>query len=165
MLKDANWPGRPVRPAAPDDLPTLIQLCAAHAAFEHADPVPDDLATRLGTALFSAPARLWCLVAESGGEVIGYATYTLDFSTWRGASYAHMDCLFVTEQHRGGGWGRRLLDNVVAAAAEAGAAEVQWQTPDWNTDAIRFYDRTGAQRRLKARYLLSTHALPGRRAL
>ena len=105
-------------------------------------------------ALFSVPAQLWCLLAESGGEVIGYTTYTLDFSTWRGAAYMYLDCLFVAEEHRGGGWGRRLLDAVIAAAVHAGATEVQWQTPDWNSDAIRFYDRTGAQRQLKARYLV-----------
>ncbi|MFI9105445.1 AAA family ATPase [Streptomyces fildesensis] len=47
MLKDANWPSGPVRPAAPDDLPALVQLSATHAAFERADPVTDDLTHRL----------------------------------------------------------------------------------------------------------------------
>ena len=158
MLEEARLAGSPrVRPAAPHDLPAIVGLCgpAQFPAFKRADPVPQRSRGQ-GTepALFSVPAQPWCLLAESGGEVIGYTTYTLDFSTWRGAAYMFLDCLFVAEEHRGGGRGRRLLDAVIAAAVHAGATAVQWQTPDWNSDAIRFYDRTGAQRQLKARYLV-----------
>ncbi|NUK53169.1 GNAT family N-acetyltransferase [Streptomyces lunaelactis] len=154
MLRNAAWPDGIVRPATPDDLPALAGLCAAHAAFEQAGPVPGDLADRLEPALFRAPARVWCLVADGGGKLLGYATYTLEFSTWLAAEYVHLDCLFVAERHRGGGWGRRLLDAVTAAATARGMTQVQWQTPDWNSDAIRFYDRTGAQSARKVRYLL-----------
>ncbi|MFI2370141.1 GNAT family N-acetyltransferase [Streptomyces sp. NPDC018833] len=159
MLRNAAWPDGIVRPATPDDLPALAGLCAAHAAFEQAGPVPGDLADRLEPALFRAPARVWCLVADCGGELLGYATYTLEFSTWLAAEYVHLDCLFVAERHRGGGWGRRLLDAVTAAATARGMTQVQWQTPDWNNDAIRFYDRTGAQSARKVRYLLPVPAV------
>ncbi|MFK0215391.1 MULTISPECIES: hypothetical protein [unclassified Streptomyces] len=36
----------------------------------------------------------------------------------------------------------------------AGLGQVQWQTPPWTTDAIRFYDRLGAQAKEKRRYSL-----------
>jgi GNAT superfamily N-acetyltransferase len=143
-----------VRPATSADLPALAALCAAHAAYEQAAPVPDDLAARLEPALFSTPPQAWCLLACRGGEPVGYASYSLEFSTWNANHYVHLDCLFVHERHRGGGLGRRLLDAVSLAAAGLGAGEVQWQTPEWNVDAIRFYGRTGAQRRSKVRFVL-----------
>ncbi|MFD8694179.1 GNAT family N-acetyltransferase [Kitasatospora purpeofusca] len=143
-----------IRPAVPADLPAIARLCAAHAAFEDAGPVPADLASRLEPALFGPDPRAWCLVVDRGGELLGYASWSREFSTWQAAEYVHLDCLFVTESHRGEGWGRVLLDAVKDAAATHGAAEVQWQTPDWNTDAVRFYRRAGALGRPKVRFSL-----------
>ncbi|GAA2752006.1 GNAT family N-acetyltransferase [Kitasatospora cinereorecta] len=143
-----------IRPATAADLPAIASLCAAHAAFERAGPVPADLATRLEPVLFSADPRARCLVVDAGDELIGYAAYAREFSTWYAAEYVHLDCLFVTEPHRGGGWGRALLDAVREEAAASGAAHLQWQTPDWNTDAVRFYRRAGAEARSKIRFSL-----------
>ncbi|MFD8756249.1 GNAT family N-acetyltransferase [Kitasatospora sp. NPDC059577] len=157
MLSDTVRPGGAIRPATAADLPAIARLCAAHAEFERAGPVPADLAARLAPVLFPAGAadpRAWCLVADRGGEPVGYATFAREFSTWQAAEFVHLDCLFVSERHRGEGWGRALLDAVKDAAAALGAEQVQWQTPDWNTDAIRFYRRAGARARAKVRFAL-----------
>ncbi|MEU4117104.1 GNAT family N-acetyltransferase [Kitasatospora sp. NPDC028055] len=155
MLSATARPGGTIRPATPADLPALARLCAEHAAYERAEPVPADLAARLEPALFTAQPRACCLVVDHGGELTGYASYSREFSTWQAAEYVHLDCLFVAEAHRGEGWGRALLDAVREAAAELGAAQLQWQTPDWNTDAIRFYHRAGAVGRPKVRFSLA----------
>jgi GNAT superfamily N-acetyltransferase len=143
-----------VRPAVSADLPGLVQLCSAHAEFERAAAVPEDLAARLESALFAPQPRAWCFVAEQAGELIGYASCSLEFATWRAAEYLHLDCLFITESHRGGGWGRRLLDAVAEAGVARGVTELQWQTPDWNADAIAFYERIGARGAAKVRFSL-----------
>ncbi len=121
----AERPDGVIRPATAADLPAIAELCAAHADFERAGPVPTDLATRLETVLFSGRPRAWCLVVDRGGELIGYATFSWEFSTWQAADHLHLDCLFVTEPHRGAGWGHALLMTVKDAAADLGAAEVQ----------------------------------------
>ncbi|MGW1226734.1 N-acetyltransferase family protein [Streptomyces sp. NPDC002530] len=156
MLKDTVRPAGVVRPATEADLPAIARLCAAHAAFEQAGPVPGDLAARLKPVLFSPHPRAWCLVVDHGGELTGYASWSREFSTWQAADYVHLDCLFVSERHRGEGWGSALLNGVRDAAAAAGVRQVQWQTPDWNTDAIRFYGRAGARARPKVRFALDT---------
>lgn len=141
-----------VRPPLPADLPALVALCEAHADYERAGPVAADLAERLHPALFGPEPRLGCLVlAGPDGELAGYATFTRDFSTWSGAEYTHLDCLYLTPAHRGRGWGHLLLEAVVAAA---GGGELQWQTPEWNTGAQRFYERLGARPATKIRYTL-----------
>lgn len=45
-----------IRPARPSDVPQLVRLCAAHAAYEQVPPVPENLAELL-TAALSAPDR------------------------------------------------------------------------------------------------------------
>lgn len=146
--------GSPVEPVlrepVPGDLPALAELCAAHAAYERAGPVPADLAERLRGALAGPRPRLGCLVlATPDGALTGYATFTRDFATWSGTEYTHLDCLYLRDEWRGRGWGRLLFE---AVAARAGGAELQWQTPDWNTAAQRFYDRLGGRGSPKVRY-------------
>ncbi|MFE0463834.1 GNAT family N-acetyltransferase [Kitasatospora sp. NPDC058965] len=161
MLTDTVPKPAVIRPATAADLPAVARLCADHAAFERVDPVPADLAARLAPVLFADRPRAWCLVVDHGGELIGYATYSREFSTWQAADHVHLDCLFVSEQHRGAGWGRALLDAVQDAAAAHGAAQLQWQTPHWNTDAIRFYSRAGALARPKVRFTLPARPAAG----
>lgn len=141
-----------IRPANPGDLAEVVALCAEHAAYERAAMILDGQTTRLEQALFGSPPRLWCLVACLEGTVVGYATYTRDYSTWRAADFVYMDCLFVTARHRGSGVGRELVAAIAEHARRAGCASIEWQTPDWNLDAARFYDRLGATQYRKLRY-------------
>ena len=139
-----------IREPAPGELSALAELCAAHAAYERAGPVPADLAERLHAALSGPRPRLGCLVlATPDGALAGYATFTRDFATWSGAEYTHLDCLYLRDEWRGHGWGRLLFE---AVAARVGGGELQWQTPDWNTAAQRFYDRLGGHGSPKVRY-------------
>ena len=144
-----------IRPARRADLPEVVRLCAAHAAYERAAPPPVDLASRLAETLFTTDPRLWCLLAVNGDTAFGYATMSMEFSTWRCSEYAHLDCLYVDEGYRGSHIGRLLLDAVAQRAHALGATELQWQTPEWNVDAIRFYDRLGARGAPKVRYTLA----------
>lgn len=143
-----------IRPVQPDELTRLARLCAAHAEFERASPPPHDLADRLRTALFAPRPRLFCRVACVADELVGYLSCTLEFSTWQAAEFLHLDCLFLTGEHRGRGLGTELLNHVRDIAKQLGVAEIQWQTPAWNADAIRFYDRSGAHGVPKVRYTL-----------
>ncbi|MFF5785060.1 GNAT family N-acetyltransferase [Streptomyces sp. NPDC012693] len=157
-----HGPGAPagvtVRRARPEDLARVVELIAEHAAYEKAAPPAPGLADRLARLLFApAEPRLRCLVAVlPDGTLAGYATCAPELSTWDGAEYLHMDCLYLTESSRGHGLGPLLMTAVSAEARALGIDEVQWQTPAWNENAIRFYDRLGATSREKRRYTLRT---------
>lgn len=142
-----------VRAARPADLEDILALCAEHAAFERAAFRPEDARGPLSRHLFGDPPRAGCLVADAGGVLAGYATYALEFSTWRAAEYVHMDCLYVREAFRNRGIGARLIEEIAEAARTLECDAVEWQTPAWNRDAVRFYHRTGATPSEKIRYL------------
>ncbi|MGW7108761.1 N-acetyltransferase family protein [Streptomyces xanthophaeus] len=144
-----------VRRARPEDLPRLVELVHEHVAYEMSAPRPLDLAQRLGPQLFAEGAPLWVLLARTpDGTVAGYAACSREFAFWDARHYLHMDCLYLAEDARGHGLGAALVDGVRDLARELGLAEVQWQTPDWNEGAIRFYDRLGATGSPKRRYTL-----------
>lgn len=144
-----------VRPARPEDLPRLVELMREHMVYERSAPRPAGLADRLGAQLFADGAGLWVLLARTPrGEVAGYAACSAEFSFWEARHYLHMDCLYLAEEARGHGLGAALMDGVAALARERGFGHVEWQTPDWNEGAIRFYDRLGATGKPKLRYAL-----------
>ena len=67
---------------------------------------------------------------------------------------AQDDCLFLRDAYRGRGWGRSLVEHVVRTTFEVRTVNVQWQTPTWNRDAVRFYERLGASAAEKLRFTL-----------
>lgn len=122
----------------------MLQLITAHALFEGAAFDPAGKAELLGTSLFGDSRRAMCLVAVHSDTIVGYCTISREFSTWQAADYAHMDTLFVDELHRGRRIGERLVTAALETALQLGATEMQWQTPDWNLEEMRFYQRLGA---------------------
>lgn len=144
-----------VRRVERQDLMALVALCGEHALYERATlGTAADMLDGLARALFAPSPRLQAWVAEADGDLLGYATATVEFSTWRAREFLHMDCLFVREGRRGTGIGASLLATVIAAARRSGCAEIQWQTPDWNTHAARFYRGVGAIGKPKCRFFL-----------
>ncbi|MCF3183716.1 GNAT family N-acetyltransferase [Streptomyces polychromogenes] len=146
--------GARIRFARPQDMPRLAELIHEHVAYEKSAPRPAGLAERLGPRLFAEGARLWVLLAETpDGTVAGYAACSEEFAFWDASPYLHMDCLYLAEEARGHGLGAALMEAVADLARERGLGHVEWQTPDWNEGAIRFYDRLdGAGGRAKRRY-------------
>jgi GNAT superfamily N-acetyltransferase len=139
------------------DLHELIELCVEHAAYERAYFSSEGKIDGLRQSIF-VTGRLHAWVAEAQGRAIGYATATLEYSTWKAAEFVHMDCLFMAAEYRGTGAGSALLHAVLEFASEQGVEEVQWQTPDWNVDAVQFYQRKGAVGTPKVRFKFRINA-------
>lgn len=147
-----------IRRASGHDVATLIALCIEHAGFERIDHALRDRDDALAAALDATPAPLLAWLACVDGQAAGYATATIDFSTLDAAHFLHMDCLYVREAWRGRGIGQRLFATLQGFARSCGCAAMQWQTPDWNEDAARFYRRQGAVERRKRRFGLRLEA-------
>ncbi|MCM2473985.1 GNAT family N-acetyltransferase [Rhizobium sp. CG5] len=141
-----------IRRATPADADELLRLIGEHADYEKAS------ATITGSSLAHLLAKenppIILFVAAGGEGLAGYAALTFDHALWRASRYAHLDCLFVQAAARGDGIGKRLLDHVVREACATGADRLEWQTPQWNRDAIRFYERQGGVWEPKARFRL-----------
>lgn len=137
------------------DIESLVQLCQLHAIYEKSDFKPLGKAEELTRHLFSENPPLYCLVVEMENEIIGYATYMKQFSTWDAGFYVYMDCLFLTEKSRGLGIGERLINRIKQEAEKLDCNLIQWQTPEFNTRAMKFYDRIGGVSKTKERYFLN----------
>ncbi|MER6939691.1 GNAT family N-acetyltransferase [Nocardioides sp. NPDC000441] len=92
-----------IRPAGVDDLPELVELIREHARYERANEPRPDLETALAAWLFVPRPRVRVLVAVQNDALVGYASWSLEASTWQAAEYAHLDCLYLREATRGRG--------------------------------------------------------------
>jgi GNAT superfamily N-acetyltransferase len=134
-----------IREARPGDVPVIVQLVHELAAYEREPEAVVATEEHVQTALFGPDPRAHCLVAETdGGEVVGFAVWFLNFSTWLGVHGIYLEDLFVRPSARGAGHGRRLLTALARIAVERGYGRVEWSVLDWNETAQGFYRSLGA---------------------
>ena len=136
------------------DLNKLIPLCALHSEYERVPFKSKYKKEKLRYFLFQKKPPLFCLVAMKKQKMIGYASYMIQFSTWDAYHYIYMDCLYLLDSYRGFGIGQKLFDRIKEEAKKMNIKEIQWQTPNFNIRAIKFYNRTGGQSKSKERYFL-----------
>lgn len=139
-----------IRKALPSDSLPLLDLIQQHATYEHA--TADVNGDKIASILHLREPPTFLIVAEEHGDLIGYAALTFDYALWSASRFAHLDCLFVRANARGRGIGKLLFNHACHLADAAGAKRVEWQTPDWNAGAIRFYEGVGGIGTKKIRF-------------
>ncbi|HYM65753.1 MAG TPA: GNAT family N-acetyltransferase [Patescibacteria group bacterium] len=133
-----------VRFAEPRDVPAIARLIRSLAQFEKLEHVVVMTEELLGLALFGPRPYAETLIAEDGGVAVGFALFFHTFSTFLARPGIYLEDLYVVEEARGRGVGRRLLARLAQTAVERGCARLEWAVLNWNTDAIAFYERLGA---------------------
>ncbi len=144
-----------IREIKEKELDELMLLIGEHAAYEKADFTSEGKKERLKTELFKTGSQLHCWVVEIDQIVQGFCSFTFDYSTWDAAYFIYMDCLYIRSSFRGLGIGSVILDKLKKLAIEKECVNVQWQTPDFNAPAIKFYKKNGATSKDKVRFTLT----------
>ena len=83
-------------------------------------------------------------MAESGGEVVAFALFFTNFSTFLAQPGLYLEDLYVKPEHRGRGIGKALLIRLAGLAVERNYGRFEWSVLDWNENAIRLYEGMGA---------------------
>ena len=133
-----------IRPAAPDDAGLVLAFIRQLAEYERApnDVMATEADIRATLEAEARPAEV--VLAFEGDEPVGFALFFHNYSTWLGRAGLYLEDLFVRSEHRGKGYGRRLLAHLAAIAHERGCGRMEWSVLDWNEPAIGFYRSLGA---------------------
>jgi GNAT superfamily N-acetyltransferase len=133
-----------IRPATRDDIAEIARLIRDLAEYEKlAQEVVLDEA-RLAEHLFGARPFAEVLLADEAGEVVGFALFFHNYSTFLAKPGIYLEDLFVKPSRRGHGHGKALLRAVARLAIERGCGRLEWSVLDWNEPSIRFYQSLGA---------------------
>jgi GNAT superfamily N-acetyltransferase len=133
-----------IRPAAPADVPAIHRLIRELADYERSLAEVTATEQDLRDSLFLAQPAVFAHVAEDEGEVVGFALWFLNYSTWLGKHGIYLEDLYVTPQQRGRGLGKALLTELAAICVQRGYGRLEWWVLDRNTPAIGFYRSIGA---------------------
>lgn len=134
-----------IREGEVKDAQSILNLIIELAVFEKEPEAVEITVEDLIKDGFSENPRFKTFVAEeSDGTIIGMALFYERYSTWKGKAI-HLEDLMVTASKRGVGAGKELYGAVLKYAYDNGYNRVAWEVLDWNTNAIDFYENTGAK--------------------
>ena len=133
-----------IRKGTKEDVSSILSLIKELAVFEKE---PDAVIVTEADLLrdgFSENPLYYTFIAEEDGEVIGMALYYYRYSTWKGKTI-HLEDLIVRENKRGTGAGLALYKKIIEQGKLDGVKRIEWNVLDWNTNAIKFYEKSGAK--------------------
>ncbi|SFO01318.1 Ribosomal protein S18 acetylase RimI [Pseudomonas sp. NFACC24-1] len=80
-------------------------------------------------------------LAWNGDTAVGLVHFIYHRSNWSIENSCYLQDLLVTEQSRGTGVGRQLIEFVYTTAKADGCCKVHWLTHETNATAIQLYER------------------------
>ncbi|HEY9628431.1 MAG TPA: GNAT family N-acetyltransferase [Coleofasciculaceae cyanobacterium] len=145
----AIQPSFALRPAQPQDVPTLFGLIKALAEYERLTEQVTGSPTLLHEHLFGDRPCIEAVLAEStqaesAGQAIGFALFFTNYSTFLTKPGLYLEDLFVKPEYRSQGVGKALLAHLAQLAIARDCGRLEWSVLDWNEPAIGFYQRMGA---------------------
>jgi GNAT superfamily N-acetyltransferase len=129
-----------IRAALPSDEASWRALWQGYCEFYDAELAPE-VTSRTWHRILDPDSAVMCIVAESRGEVVGFANCVVHENTWESQPVCYLEDLFVTPGSREQGIGHALLDWLRNAMRAEGWARLYWVTREDNTRARRLYDQ------------------------
>ena len=133
-----------IRSATPADVPALFSLIKALADYEKLSDAVTGTPEQLADHLFGTRPYIEAIVANHAEQIIGFALFFHNYSTFLTKPGIYLEDLFVLPECRDQGIGKALLTYLAQLAADRGCGRLEWSVLDWNEPAIGFYQRMGA---------------------
>ena len=127
------------------DAKAFLRLLNSLAEFEGLEPPTPAARKRILEDIFQK-RRIHLVLAQRGSEPVGYALLFYAFSSFLARPTLFLEDIFVLEQSRREGVGRRLFLWCVDEANRRGCGRMEWSVLNWNGSAMRFYEGLGARR-------------------
>lgn len=132
-----------IRRAVKEDCQRLLELINELALYEKAPQEVTVTLEHFQDSGFGKNPVWWAFVAEEDGIILGFTLYYIRYSTWKGQRM-YLEDILVTEQARGKGIGKLLMDQLIVEAKEKNFSGIVWQVLEWNEPAINFYKKYNA---------------------
>ena len=134
-----------IRRAVQEDVPLILDFIRKLGEYERLSHAVVAREEDLERYLFGEERVAEVLIGYEGKKAVGFALYFLNFSTFLGKPGIYLEDLFVLEEHRGRGYGTKLLARLAAIAVENNYGRLEWAVLDWNEPSIEFYKSLGAR--------------------
>lgn len=134
-----------IRPAQEKDVPLILQFIKELAEYEKLGEEVVATEDILMRTLFSERKTAEVILGYYHEQPVSFAVFFHNFSTFLGKPGIYIEDLFVKEEYRGEGFGTRMFEYLARLAKESDCRRLEWWVLDWNSPAINFYKRLGAE--------------------
>ena len=134
-----------IRFATENDTPLILEFIKKLAIYEKLKDQVSANTELLKKTLFGNRKVAEVILAEFNNKPVAFSLFFHNFSTFLGQPGLYIEDLFVEEDMRGKGIGKEILAFLARLAIERGCGRMEWWVLDWNTPAINFYRKMGAQ--------------------
>ena len=124
----------------------FLFLLEKFAEFEHLVPPDADARVRLRADGLSDRPAFKAYLGYLEGTPVAYVTFYLTYSTFLALPTLFLEDIFVIEEYRNAGIGRKLFEFCKDEAAKRNCGRIDWMVLTWNKTAIGFYERCGGRR-------------------
>ena len=138
-----------LRVAPPSEAEEVARLLAAFRTFYGADEPSDEQMLAVVRRLIGSPDAEYLLVGEPAA---GVAQIRFRPSVWTGGDDCWVEDVFVEEEARGQGLGRRLIEGCVERARRRGCQRIQLDANERNEGALALYRSIGFESGSPARW-------------
>jgi GNAT superfamily N-acetyltransferase len=140
-----KMPGLFLKFATENDTPLILDFIKQLAAYEKmVNEVTANIDT-LRLSLFGHHKVAEVILAEYKELPVAFTLFFHNFSTFLGKPGLYIEDLFVKPEMRGKGIGTTMLCFLARLALDRNCGRMEWWVLDWNSSAIRFYEKIGAQ--------------------
>ena len=133
-----------IRPAVKTDIGTIYKFIRELAAYEkllhEVTVTPEVLHENIFIKKFAG-----VIIGEYKAVPVAFALYFHNFSTFLGKPGIFLEDLYVAEEYRGRGYGKKMLSFLAETAVSLECGRLEWSVLDWNQPAIDFYLSLGAR--------------------
>jgi ribosomal protein S18 acetylase RimI-like enzyme len=125
------------------DLDDIVRLIAEFRDWWGKDDPSDETIREVARRLLDDPQTEFLLAHDDAGRALGVCQLRYRLSVWTGAEDCWLEDLFVTEDARGGGHGRELVEAAFESARARGCRRIELDVNEQNEAALRFYESLG----------------------
>lgn len=83
----------------------------------------------------------YVVFGEEDGNIVGFALYFFNYSTFVGKKGLYVEDVFVLEEYRKKGYGKQFFKYLAQVAVEKNCGRMEWICLDWNQSSIDFYTK------------------------
>lgn len=136
--------GIQIRKATRQDSALIFDFIKLLAVYEKLEDEVSATIEGIENTLFNDNPAAEVFLAFADNKAVGFALFFQNYSTFLGKPGIYLEDLYVKEEYRGKGYGKKLLKFIAKTAIERGCGRFEWSVLDWNKPAIDFYTSLGA---------------------
>ena len=135
-----------IEPVTADNFNDFIFLIEKLAEYEKLTPPDDEAKARLKVDGLSDNPKYEAFLGKLGDDYIAYIIYFFNYSSFLALPTLYLEDIFVLKEYRRRGFGMKLFNFCREQAKERGCGRIELCVLTWNEPAIKFYEKTGADR-------------------